>query len=517
MILGQLRIKDFLQKTLGQVRGVLVSDAKRRWYAADYQWETDTSQNLIISRTDGTGDTIRIQPVIDLDESLIAFFGLYSGDGAKGTERQETPGKVKVQISFSQRELNLVRFAVEQFRGIFSKAVHFVFSIGEDSAYFMDGDGFESLKDLYGGDVPRVKTLNEAHPHLNAADQRYLSEHRPVSGTNEEHLAFYYSHKPTMESILTEVKKRDILNSGIELRTDDRINASLRKPFKKGARRPGGSSRSDEIHVGGINGFGEIFLKILHEIEDSILHDKVVSTQGLVKWRSRPSQIGREIDLFEFFRNHLYGMLAGERPKIMKVGQFLKGQWPRSKETELYPTLRVNPLWCYTSGLYLAEGTTSKSTLFQMFTSRPKGLGLGFTSSENASLALILRALKNLFPKGQYLDAWKVKVGSQYFPELVVIGLKNGVPMLRGGNSGDGKLRTMEISLAIKEWALELVNCLQPYSDRFSHVEPTGAGVPRVDFWASSSLCRWYFPLIMYATFGNVVADPREFVLTGTN
>ena len=142
--------------------------------------------------------------------------------------------------------------------------------------------------------------------------------------------------------------------------------------------------------------------------------------------------------------------------KLQKLGNFLKGQWPRSKETELHPTLRVDPLWCYTSGLYLAEGTTPKSTLFQMFTSRPKRLGLGFTSSENTSLALILRALKNLFPKGQYLDAWKVKVGSQYFPELVVIGLKNGVPMLRGGNSGDGKLRTMEISIAIKDWALEL-------------------------------------------------------------
>jgi hypothetical protein len=80
--------------------------------------------------------------------------------------------------------------------------------------------------------------------------------------------------------------------------------------------------------------------------------------------------------------------------------------------------------------------------------------------------------------------------------------------MLRGGNSGDGKLRTMEISIAIKAWALELADCLRPYSDRFSHVEPTGAGVPRIDFWASSSLCRWYFPLIMVAAFGNTVADP---------
>ena len=514
MVLGQLKIKDFLQRTLGQVRGTLVSDAKRRWYAADYQWDTDVSEKLIISRADGTGDIVRISPVIDLDESLIAFFGLYSGDGAKGTENPNAPGKVKVQISFSQREPNLVKFAVEQFRYLFSNTIRFVFSLGEDSAYFMDGVGFQSLRTLYGGDVPEQRALSEIHPELNAADQRYLLEQRPVSGTNEEHLAFYYTHKPTIESILTEVKERDILRAGIELGENDRVTAALRRPFKKGARQPGGSSRSDEIHVGGLNGFGEFFLKLLHEIEDSILHDREISTHGLVRWNTRPSEVGRWLNLREFFSGNSYGTLANERPQIIQDGSLLKGRWARSKEIKLYPTLRIDPLWCYTSGLYLAEGTTPKSTLFQMFTSKPKGLRLGFTSSENASLALMFRALRNLFPEEQYIDAWKVKVGSQYFPELVVIGLKNGVPILRGGDSGDGKLRTMEISVEIRDWALELIDSLQPYASRFSHVEPTGAGVPRVDFWASSSLCRWYFPLIMYATFGNSVSDPDQFVST---
>ncbi len=512
MVLGQLRIKDFLERTSGQVRGILVSDAKRRWYAADYQWETDASEKLIISRTDGTGNAVRIPPVIDLDESLIAFFGLYSGDGAKGAENPAALGQVKIQISFSQREVNLVRFAVDQFRRLFSDAIHFVFSLGEDSAYFMDGMGLQSLEEHYGGEVPAPKTLNEVQPEFNTADKRYLSEHRPVPGTNEQHLAFYYHHKRKMESILTEVKRRDIQRGGIELRANDRVTASLRRPFKKGARQAGGSSRSDEVHVGGLNGFGEFFLRILHEIEDSILHDVDASTQGLVRWNARPSEFGTQLDLRDFFECHPYGALANERPQITRRGMFLKGQWPRSKEMKLSPILRVDPLWCYTSGLYLAEGTTPKSILFQMFKSRPKRLALGFTSSENTSLALMLRALNNLFPEKQYLDAWKVKVGSQYFPELVVIGLKNGVPMLRGGNSGDGKLRTMEISLAVKEWALELANCIQPYADRFSHVEPTGAGVPRVDFWASPSLCRWYFPLIMYATFGNIIPDPSQFV-----
>jgi hypothetical protein len=101
-----------------------------------------------------------------------------------------------------------------------------------------------------------------------------------------------------------------------------------------------------------------------------------------------------------------------------------------------------------------------------------------------------------------------VKVGSQYFPELVVIGLKNAVPMLRGGVSGDGKLRTVEISVAIKDWALGVAPSMLPYADKYSHVEPTGAGVARIDMWASPTLCRWFFPLLLYATFGATVTDP---------
>ena len=91
-----------------------------------------------------------------------------------------------------------------------------------------------------------------------------------------------------------------------------------------------------------------------------------------------------------------------------------------------------------------------------------------------------------------------------------MIGLKSGVPMLRGGKSGDGKLRTMEISMAIKSWALEVAPSLVPFEDKYSHVEPTGAGLARIDFSASSALCRWYFPLLIYAAFGNIVERPSE-------
>ncbi|KOF08641.1 hypothetical protein AC739_19150, partial [Planococcus glaciei] len=341
------------------------------------------------------------------------------------------------------------------------------------------------------------------------ADERYLQEKRPLGVSNEDVLAFHYQHQKEMRKILTEVKKHELSKVGINLTCRDVVSANLRRPFKKGARNFGGSSRSDELHVRGINGFGEFFLKILHEVENSILDDTKASSKGLVVWNDIPSELGSSIDVKEFFESHPYGLLNGQRPVILEDGVLLKGRWPASSEVDLNPYIKIDPLWCFTSGLYLAEGSTSKEKLFAMYFSKVKGLALSFTSSENNSLELILRSFEKLFPKQNCVSSWKVKVGSQYFSELVTIGLKNGVPMLRGGKSGDGKLRTMEISVAIKEWALQVAPCLLSYEDKYSHVEPTGAGLARIDFSSSSALSKWYFTLMMFAVFSNQVSDPK--------
>jgi len=524
LILGYLRVQDFLTRTKGEVIGRMVTDAKDRVYKQAYRWQSHGSDLLVVQRSDGKGDAVRIAKIIPLTEALVSFFGMYSGDGAKGSEKVAEPGRIVPTISFSQKEPNLVRFAVDQFRKLCPGDIRFTFSLGEDSAYFMAGDGVDLLREYYLSQglpgTPATQTLSSCRPQLNDKDREYLTEVRPdVAGANEDYLAFYYTHKAAMEAILTEVKREDLRNVGVSLLDSDRVTASLRRPFKKGARQSGGTSRSDEIHVGGLNGFGELFLKMLHEIEDSILRDSATSASGLVEWIGQPSQIGQILDLQQFFTTNAYGCIARQRPNwLAHNAAYLKGQWPRSGETMLLRQLRIDPLWCYTSGLYLAEGTTDKAKLFRMFSESPGSLGLSFTSSEGTSIELMLRTLHRLFPIAECVDAWKVKVGSQYFPELVVTGLKHGVSMLRGGNSGDGKLRTMEISLAIKEWALAVADdplgqaslLRQHYSNRFSHVEPTGSGVARIDFWCSSKLCRWYFPLLMYTVFGEIVADPTQ-------
>ena len=524
MILGYLRVENYLQTVKGQVVGCVMTDGKDRQYRQVYTFE-DSGDKLIVQRADGNGDAVIIPKTIELNESLVAFFGLYSGDGAKGSEDKSEAGRIVPIISFSQKEKHLARFAVDQFRKLFPGNIRFTFSLGEDSAYFMAGEGKNKLEAHYitttGSGIPATLPLANVRPNLTPKDMQYLGEIRPdVQATNEEYLAFYYRHKAAMEAIFTAEKKRELASVGINAAPDITVTASLRRPFKKGAREPGGSSRSDEIHLGGLNGAGELFLKMMHEIEDSVLQDSKVSSSGLVEWIDQPSKVGQTLDLFDFFRNSPYGQINNAHPvELAAVGDQIVGKWRQSSETTLNRHLLIDPLWCYIAGLYLAEGSTPKETLFRMFSDRPGSMALGFTSSEGTSIELMLRTLHKLFPKENCVDAWKVKVGSQYFPELVVAGLKHGVPMLRGGNSGDGKLRTMEISLSIKEWALDVADAplngrtsilRQDYADCYSHVEPTGSGVARIDFWASSTLCRWYFPLLMYTVFSGIIADPTQ-------
>ncbi len=508
-VLGKICIRKYLQNKKGTVTGRIITDGKNRYYRNEYKIKNLKSGSIEISQSNGRGNTFIMPAEVDLTEAMVAFFGLYSGDGSKGTEDRNNPDMIKPTISFSQKEPNLVKFAVQQFKELFGDNVAFRFSLGEDSAYFMDGEGEERLKKRYGGRLPSVPDLKDVNSNLNRSDEQYLSEKRNVRGTNEEHLAFYYFFKKDMEEILSEQKKQEIADSGLILGDRDEVTASLRKPFKKGARQPGGSSRSDEIYISGLHGAGELFLKILHEIEQSIYDNKRISASGLIEWADIPDKSGKKICVEKFFDENSYGVINNRRPEFIHSGIKLLGKWPGSwKKIELIKTVGIDPLMCYVSGLYLAEGSTPKEKLFSMFHGKAEKFSMGFTSTENKSIELVLRALKKMFRPEDCLSTWKVKVGSQYFTELVVIGLKNGVPVLRGGKSGDGKLRTMEISLAIKHWALENAPCLQEYASCYSHVEPTGAGLARIDISASSTLCRWFFPVMMYAVFGEIYDSP---------
>src|SRR2546425_5216611 len=299
MPLGKIAVAEFLQRKAGHVVGKVETDAKIRTFSRTYKFENAGENLLAVQRADGFGERVLVPQEISLDEELVAFFGLYSGDGSKGSEDPDNIGSIEATISFFQKEPNLILFALDQFRRIFPMDISFTFSLGEDSAYFMEGRGREMLEDHYGGKIPTLRSLPEIRPEPNDADRRYLEETRDVPGTNEENLVFYYQHREAMEEILTVVKLQQLHAAGVLLTPDDRVTASLRRPYKKGAREPGGSSRADEVHIRGVGGFGELFLKMLYEIESSIYHDQEVSPEGLVVWVDRPSKLGENVDLRE--------------------------------------------------------------------------------------------------------------------------------------------------------------------------------------------------------------------------
>lgn len=140
-ILGKIYIRKYLQDKNGVVTGKVVTDGKLRYYRNEYCVRDLENDYIEISQLNGRGDTFTMPAEVELTEAMIAFFGLYSGDGSKGTEDRHNSDMLHPAISFSQKEPNLVKFAVQQFKVLFSENLIFRFSLGEDSAYFMDGDG----------------------------------------------------------------------------------------------------------------------------------------------------------------------------------------------------------------------------------------------------------------------------------------------------------------------------------------------------------------------------------------
>ena len=94
------------------------------------------------------------------------------------------------------------------------------------------------------------------------------------------------------------------------------------------------------------------------------------------------------------------------------------------------------------------------------------------------------------------LVSWKVKIGEKYVTEVELIAQRHGVVLLRGGEKGQGYLRTSELDKFSKEFALNQVEYLKNYSELFHHTEVTGVGIPRIDIAGDSMLIFYLMSLI---------------------
>lgn len=73
---------------------------------------------------------------------------------------------------------------------------------------------------------------------------------------------------------------------------------------------------------------------------------------------------------------------------------------------------------------------------------------------------------------------------------------KIGAPVLRTGEKGQGKGRSFEIAEGIKQWAVSTFPALEEIEPFFSHIELTGAGIPRWHVTFSSSPAVLLFALM---------------------
>lgn len=111
--LGKIKIREYLTNKQGIVTGKVVTDGKSRIYRNEYIIESLPNGNIIIKQANGNGDSIEMPPEIDLTEELVAFFGLYSGDGTKGIDDAKNQGIIRVfgykEVYFSIRRYSPVQ------------------------------------------------------------------------------------------------------------------------------------------------------------------------------------------------------------------------------------------------------------------------------------------------------------------------------------------------------------------------------------------------------------------------
>ena len=99
------------------------------------------------------------------------------------------------------------------------------------------------------------------------------------------------------------------------------------------------------------------------------------------------------------------------------------------------------------------------------------------------------------------LVAWKVKVGTKYESETEEIAQKLGVVTLRGGEKGQGYVRTFELDSEAKKWALNYNDILKNYVAEYHHLEMTGAGITRVHIISHPPLGPFFLTLIREMVF----------------
>ncbi len=461
-LLGLLEAGD------GVVEGALVDAGMQRKFSCKYEFSRSGDLlSLKLSR----GRSCAILPAkIPLTRELIAFLGMYSGDGNKTG-----------QIGFAQRNVQLLEAACRGFRLFFGSETPLAVNLLNDTRYYMRPEFAEM-----------VQENGLVQEELDRTDARDIPQ-----GIRDHFV----------QEFADEVRDYPLLRSI--------TNLSVTISPKKGARNAGEESREYIVNLPASGWLLPIFLKLIDFLNSTLSKDEQIGVymgRGVLDWGSKPSAV-----LFE----------------TVKILPFIQASplmcwYTRTRQERRYAVTRVDddgieiggpdgikmpvsinigPISSFGAGLYLAEGTSNKAVLLNF--SNPDHAGqsvaLSFNSSENTSLSLFLASVREcLGDSHDVVSSWKVKVGSQYMYEMQVLGEFFQAPMVRQGLKGQGKAPSCVQAGYARSWALQEFPSLATVSDRFSHIEYTGAGVMRVQLTCGSKAARLLFGLYRVAIGGLV-------------
>jgi hypothetical protein len=456
--LGYVDVKELLERCRGDVEITLTDLGATCKLERRYQW-TVNGDFTEIRPIDDLSKKLKLPTRIYLTPRIVAFIGLYDGDGNKA----RNGGR---EIGFSQREINIHKFASDMFKEIFGSQFETKWSILEDTRRFETDEIRQELDRLRSQMIARNPAES---PELDALKKEYI--------------------------------RREFLEAARKVGLN--VNESqIRTPVvssKKGAKAAGKSSLEYIQNLSGSGKFLTIWLKIVRICTDNIISNKPCA-EGLV-FSGEPHESGIHIlDVGSYTRSLKWA--TGKRTAKYIVENAGNGfvEIAKSKKVRIRISsrLKLTPFLFLVAGIYLAEGDTKKDNFFT-FETTPASLNVALTSSEPEYIGAFIRLLEILGKN--LLKSWKVKVGTKYEWETEELAQRFGVISLRAGEKGQGYVRTLELDRELQNWGLTNHPTLRNYSELYHHMEITGVGIPRAHIQAAIQIAPYFISLIRDCVF----------------
>jgi len=457
---GFIDLYQTLSECSGKIEVQLIDAGMVRKFGQEYEYHIDIEDaDYICIRPCGRSSvsSIRIPNHIRLTPQFLIFIGMYDGDGNKTGD-----------IGFAQNSGSLQTLAAKGIEAIFPGVFNARVNILEDSKAF---------------------------------------ETQPIVGMLEGIRADIFAKtgsKPEELEVCREFLRREFKAMNPDLGKIERLDITISP--KKGGQSSGSRSYEIIVNRAGSKRFLPLLLSIIKKTISSILDPRSITG---INWRIHPQNDAlNALDVEAYIGSERCKYIAprGARSPYAIMAKDVSFVKVRARSLPyglvIKRFLPVTPLVILMFGIYWAEGTTNKETLVHLSDYRDTDLGIGFNSSENATLQLFFDAITHLFvDPGRIIGSWLVKIGAKYHAETSAVASKLGFPVTRGGRGGDGIARSIEITQVAKKWALEQFPIMKKWERYYSHVEFTGAGIPRVDVRCRPAMARFFFSLMRDLTF----------------